>query len=82
MHYQLWDSKSFNVIDVYQTEAAALATVRQLLALGWDPERLTLGLDFDEGEEGDDGTLPDVLSGAALAERALAAATDTALPRA
>lgn len=78
MHYQLWDSKSSNVIDIFQTETEGLAMVRRLLSSGWDPERLTLGLDFDEGEEGDDDTLPPVVYGAALAERALAAASDPA----
>ena len=79
MHYQLWDSKSSHVIDIFQTEAEGLAMVRRLLSSGWDPERLTLGLDFDEGEEGDDESLPPVVYGAALAERALAAALDEAV---
>jgi hypothetical protein len=79
MHYQLWDAKSANVIDIFQTEAEGLAMVRRLLASGWDPERLTLGLDFDAGEEGDDSTLPPVVYGQALAERALSAAPDTTL---
>ncbi len=72
MHYELWDAASANVIDVFPTEAEGLAMVRGLLAAGWDPEHLTLGLDFDEGEEGDDAALPPVLHGTALAERALA----------
>jgi hypothetical protein len=76
MHYELWDSKSSNVIDIYLTEAEALAMVRRMLAAGWDPERLTLGLDFDEGEDGDDDALPDVVYGTALAERALALEPD------
>jgi hypothetical protein len=77
MHYQLWDSASSNVIDVFQTEAEGLAMVRRLLSSGWDPERLTMGLDFDEDEEGDDASLPPVLYGKALAQRALASASDT-----
>ena len=77
MHYQLWDSKSSNVIDIFQTEAEGLAMVRRMLSAGWDAERLTLGLDFDEGEEGDDDTLPPVMYGAALAERALAVVSET-----
>ena len=79
MHYQLWDAKSANVIDIVQTEAEGLAIVRQLLSNGWNPEHLSFGLDFDEGEEGDDDTLPPVLYGEALAERALAAAPDGAV---
>jgi hypothetical protein len=73
MHYQLWDAASANVIAVLQTEAEGLEIVRRLLADGWDAEHLTLGLDFDEGEEGDDDSLPPVQYGAALAERALSA---------
>ena len=79
MHYQLWDSKSSNVIDIFQTEAEGLAMVRRMLSSGWDPERLTLGLDFDEGEEGDDDTLPPVIYGTALAERARVAVPDPAV---
>ena len=79
MHYELWDAKSVNVIDIFQTEAEGLAMVRRLLSAGWDPERLTLGLDFDEGEEGDDDALPPVMYGAALADRALAAASSPAI---
>ena len=70
MHYELWDAQSANVIAVVGTEAEGLALVRRLLADGWDPEHLTLGLDFDEGEEGDDATLPDIDYGATLAARA------------
>ena len=51
--------------------------VRRLLSAGWDPERLTMGLDFDEGEEGDDDTLPAVIHGTALTERALAVVSET-----
>ena len=81
MHYELWDAESANVIDVFPTEAEGLAMVRRLLADGWDPEHLTLGLDFDEHERGDDAALPPVLRGAELATRAAAAdATPRPLP--
>ena len=70
MHYQLWDVESANVIDIYRTESEGLAMVRSLLAAGWDPEHLALGLDFDEGENADDARLPPVLQGAALVRRA------------
>ena len=52
MHYQFWDSQSANVIAVTLTQSEALALVRRRLADGWHPEHLTLGLHFDEGEEG------------------------------
>lgn len=74
MHYELWDAESANVIDVFSTEAEGLVMVRRLLAAGWDPEHLSLGLDFDEHEAGDDDALPPVLHGAKLAARAAASA--------
>jgi hypothetical protein len=70
MHYQLWDTRSANVMAIFRTEEEGLATVRRLLSAGWDPEHLSLGLDVDEGEDGDDSVLPPVHSGAVLAERA------------
>jgi hypothetical protein len=76
MHCQLWDAESANVMAILQSEAEGLAIVRRLLADGWNPEHLSLGLDFDEGEEGDDDSLPPVIYGVALAERARAAAPD------
>jgi hypothetical protein len=76
MHYELWDTKSANVMAILQSEAEGLAIVRRLLADGWNPDHLSLGLDFDEGAEGDDDTLPPVIYGAALAKRALADASD------
>jgi hypothetical protein len=77
MHYELWDAQTANVIAVTLTQAEALALVRRLLASGWDPEHLTLGLDFDEGEEGDDVVLPPVQGGAALAALARSASTES-----
>jgi hypothetical protein len=77
MHYELWDATTSNVIAVVQTEDEGLALVRRLLSDGWAPQHLTFGLDFDEGEEGDDSTLPGVLYGNALAARANASIPDT-----
>lgn len=54
--------------------------VRRMVSAGWDPERLTLGLDFDEGENGDDDDLPDVIYGAELVKRALALASEPLRP--
>jgi hypothetical protein len=78
MHYELWDTESANVMAVLQTEAEGLAIVRRLLADGWNTEHLSLGLDFDEGEKGDDASLPPVLHGAALAKRASDVSADEA----
>lgn len=58
MHYELWDAESANVIDICRTGPEGLTLVRGLLAAGWNPEHLPLGIDFDEGEDGDDATLP------------------------
>src|SRR4051794_8804002 len=74
MHYELWGAHSANVIAVVETDAEGLALVRVLLSDGWNPRHLTQGLDFDEGEEGDDAMLPEVVYVAALAERGPAAA--------
>lgn len=77
MHDELWDIRSANVMAILQTEAEGLAFVRQLLSSGWNPEHLSLGLDFDEDEEGDHTSLPPVVYGEALKQRALATALDT-----
>ena len=70
MHYELWALNAGNLIRGYDTEAEALAMVRSLLADGWRADDLGLGLEFDDGEEGDDEQLPPTLSGADLAARA------------
>jgi uncharacterized protein (DUF433 family) len=69
MHYELWALNAGNLIRDYDTEAEALAMVRDLLADGWSTDDLGLGLEFDDGEEGDDSRLPPTLYGAALAAR-------------
>jgi hypothetical protein len=74
MHYELWDAQTSNVIAIVQTEGEGLALVRRLLSDGWNPDHLTLGQDFDEGEDGDDSTLPEVMYGAELAARATGSA--------
>ena len=70
MHWELWALKAGNLIRGYDTEADALAMVRQLLSDGWSADDLGLGLEFDDDEEGDDSRLPPVLHGPALAARA------------
>ena len=69
MQYESWDAKCANVIAIVDSEVEGFALVRRLLSDGWDPEHLTLGLDFAEGEDGDDDTVPDVIYGQALAAR-------------
>jgi hypothetical protein len=70
MHWELWALKAGNLIRGYDTESDALAMVRDLLADGWSADDLGLGLEFDDGEEGDDSCLPPVLHGPALVARA------------
>jgi hypothetical protein len=82
MHYELWDAESANVIAVVSPEPEGLALVRQLLSSGWNPEHLSFGLDFDEGEDGDDASLPPAIHGAALAKRASELSTEGAPHRA
>ena len=69
MHYELWALNAGNLIRGYDSEAEALAMARTLLANGWTADDLGLGLEFDDGEEGDDSSLPPTLYGAALAAR-------------
>jgi hypothetical protein len=73
MHYELWALNTGNLIRDYDTEVEALTMVRELLAVGWSAEDLGLALDFDEGEGGDDASLPPAIRGSELAARALAA---------
>jgi hypothetical protein len=70
MHYELWALNSGNLIRDYDSEAEALAMVRDLIADGWDATDLGMNLEWDEGEDGDDSQLPPALSGAALVARA------------
>ena len=78
MHYELWDLKTANLMGEYDTEAEALADVRNALAAGWDPEELGLGREFDDDDIGDDELLGATVSGAALADLALS--RDSTIP--
>jgi hypothetical protein len=64
----------------YDTEAEALVMVRELLAVGWSAEDLGLALDFDDGEDGDDASLPPAIRGRELAARALPSGRTVADP--
>jgi hypothetical protein len=70
MHYELWALNTGNLMSDYDSESEALATVRELIANGWDANDLGVRLEWDDGEEGDDDQLPPALFGAALAARA------------
>jgi hypothetical protein len=77
MHFELWDLQTANLLGEYDTEAEALADVRDALAAGWASERLGLGREFDDGDIGDDDELGPTWSGAELAARASAQGSPT-----
>jgi len=66
MFYELWDVRSGNIINTYDTEADALTVVRDLLALN--------GLDYARclslSVEDDDEDVSLIAKGTALAQRA------------
>jgi hypothetical protein len=66
MFYELWDLRSGNIINTYDTEAEALVVVRDLLTLN--------GLDYAHqlslSVEDDDEDVELVAKGTALAQRA------------
>ena len=68
--YDLWSLHPGNLIAEYDSEGAALAQVRELLADGWPAENLSLGwADTDDDEQGGE-----IANGPALAT--LAGVTD------
>lgn len=73
MHWELWDTRTANLVGDYEGESDALIVVREALRLhGQDVvEALALGVEHDE-EGGDDDALPPVLRRAELTARALA----------
>ena len=70
MHWELWDAVSRNQLAAYETEAAALAGVRDLLDEGWKATELLLI--FDDSALADED-LPPAVSGDELVRRAGAA---------
>ena len=66
MFYELWDVRSGNLINTYDSESEALAVVRELLAANGSAYASTLSLAFEDDEERT--TL--VAKGPDLAERA------------
>lgn len=69
IYYELWEYRTSNLVNTYDTEAEALADVRALLAQGWQPEQLGLGWGDTENEERGGA----IAEGQELAERAQAA---------
>ncbi len=70
MHWALWDAISRNQLAAYETEAAALAGVRDLLDEGWKAAELLLIFDDPALAEED---VPPAVSGNGLIRRARAA---------
>jgi hypothetical protein len=72
MHYELWDTVSRNLLDDFDTEAEALATIRALLAIN-EPD---MADDLALLRVGGPGGGAMVARGADLAARAQAAAPE------
>lgn len=73
MHWELWDTDTGNLVGEYDTEAEALAVVRDALALHGLAAIAPLALGAEhEDEGGDDAALPSVIHGAELEGRAQA----------
>lgn len=66
MFYELWDVKSGNIINTYDTEDEALTIVRDLVAINGPEYAVALALGLEDDEE--NTTL--VAKGAELARRA------------
>lgn len=63
MHYELWAISTGNCLALSATEDDALKIVRDLLAVGWKAEELSLGLENEDVYSPD---LPPVISGEEL----------------
>ncbi len=70
MTYDLWDTSSGNIINTYETEAQALAMVRDLLEANGEAIAEALSL----GYEADDGSIGIIAEGRELEARAKAGA--------
>ena len=70
MHWELWDTESGNMVGDYDSEADALAVVREAVRrYGANvANTLALGAEHDD-EGGDDADLPPVIHGAELVAR-------------
>ena len=72
MYYDLWDMRSRNQLETFETEQEALAAVRAYLAADLRyADSLSLGYEDEQGGEGI------IAEGPALALRARAAARET-----
>jgi hypothetical protein len=79
MHWELWDTESGNLVGDYDSEADALAVVRDALRKQGPSVVATLALGAEHDDEsGLDSDLPPVIRGTALATRALDASGQAA----
>lgn len=69
---EVWGLNPGNLISDHETEAEALAAVRELLAVGWLADDLALGLGLGD-DDPEDVPLPPAITGPELSARALAA---------
>lgn len=67
MQWELWDIESGNLVGWRETEAEALALVRELVGKGWPAEALSLMAEDDAVPV---ETLPPAVTGADLVRRA------------
>jgi len=67
MHWELWDVEAGNVVGFRETEAEALALVRDLVGKGWPVAALSL---MAEDEAMTEDALPPAISGDDLARLA------------
>lgn len=71
MRYELWGHRPANLLAEFDTEEEGLAFVQALLADGWSPGNLSLGIELGP-DDPNDLELPPVLSGDELAARVAA----------
>jgi hypothetical protein len=70
MHWELWDTESGNMVGDYDSEAEALAVVREAVRRHGPGVVATLALGAEHDDEGgDDATLPPVIHGTQLITR-------------
>ena len=79
MRYELWGHQAGNLLAEFDTEAAGIAFVRQLLDDGWSADALSLGLEPGPDDPGEI-ELPPILTGRELAARVAASAPPRSIP--
>jgi hypothetical protein len=67
MHWELWDIETANLVGTFDTEAAGLVVVREIVGKGWPVDALSLMV---EDEAVPTENLPPGITGAELAKRA------------